>query len=147
VNFHIRRSGYRAFVMVKAPDYALPAPFAPCVELMQQVKAGFGRTMTRLPEVFGVSRQTLYNWLAGDTPKPAHQAKIVQLAAAARVFAELGVTPTSDLLERVVSHGKSFLQLLAAGADGADVAPKSGPVKPLGSRVMYSDQKRRVDWH
>src|SRR5882762_7247470 len=35
----------------------------PFVELMQVVKTGFGRTMTRLPEVFGVSRQTLYNWL------------------------------------------------------------------------------------
>jgi hypothetical protein len=124
VNFHIQRPGYRAFVMVKAPDYALPAPFAPYVELMQQVKGGFGRTMTRLPEVFGVSRQTLYNWLAGDTPKAAHQAKIAQLAAAARVFVELGVKPTSDLLDRVAWHGKSFLQLLAAGADGADVATR-----------------------
>jgi transcriptional regulator with XRE-family HTH domain len=92
--------------------------------MMQQVKAGFGRTMTRLPEVFGVSRQTLYNWLSGETPKAAHQAKLAQLAAAARVFAELGMTPTSDLLDRVVSHGKSFLQLLAGGADGADMAAR-----------------------
>jgi hypothetical protein len=80
--------------------------------------------MTRLPEVFGVSRQTLYNWLGGETPKAAHQAKIGQLAAAARVFSGLGVTPTSDLLDRVLSHGKSFLQLLADGADGADTAAK-----------------------
>ena len=61
------RMGYQPFVVmdvVKAPEQA---PFA---KMMREVKKGFGRTMTRLPEVFGVSRQTLYNWLEGDTPKP-----------------------------------------------------------------------------
>ena len=33
-----------------------------------------------------VSRQTLYNWLKGETQKPAHQEKLEQLAEAARVF-------------------------------------------------------------
>jgi hypothetical protein len=124
VNFYIQRSGYRVFVVAKGSEYDPPVPFAPYAEMMQQVKAGFGRTMTRLPEVFGVSRQTLYNWLAGETPKAAHQAKIAELAAAGRVFAELGVKPTSDLLDRVVSHDKSFLQLLASGADGGGMAAR-----------------------
>jgi hypothetical protein len=124
VHFYLHRLGYRAFIVVEGSALEPPTPFAPYAQLMEQVKTGFGRTMTRLPEIFGVSRQTLYNWLAGETPKSTHQPKIVQLAAAARVFSQLGVKPTPDLLHRVVSHGKSFLQLLAEGADGADTAAK-----------------------
>jgi hypothetical protein len=124
MDFYNRRPGYCVFVVVRSLEQSPLAPFAPYAELMEQVKAGFGRTMSRLPEIFTVSRQTLYNWLGGETPKPNHQEKIVQLAAAARAFSQLGVKPTSDLLDRVVSNGKSFLQLLADGADGAETASK-----------------------
>ncbi len=91
-------------------------------QLMLEVKTGFGRTMTRLPVVFGVSRQTLYNWIKGEIPKDAHQAKLIELAAAAHVFSAAHFTPTASTLDRTVAHGKSFLALLAEGADGADTA-------------------------
>jgi hypothetical protein len=114
--------GYQAFLVVVASAQT-PDP-APYVELMQVIKSGFGRTMTRLPEVFGVSRQTLYNWLNGETPKPAHQGKLRQLAEAARIFSALGFTPTSFALDRTITRGKSLLQLLSEGADGRDAAKK-----------------------
>jgi hypothetical protein len=114
--------GYQAVVVVPAPAQAPdPAPYA---ELMQVIKTGFGRTMTRLTEVFGVSRQTLYNWLNGETPKPAHQEKLRQLAEAARMFSVLGFKPTSLALDRTITGGKSLLQLLREGADGREVAKK-----------------------
>lgn len=113
--------GYQAFVVLVPPQPANDAPYA---KLMEQVKAGFGRTMSRLPEVFGVSRQTLYNWLEGETPKPVQQERLKQLAEAADVFEQLGLKPTSVMLDRTVSQGKSLLQLLAAGADGRDTAKK-----------------------
>lgn len=113
--------GYAPFLVLETSQ---PAEHAPYAQLMRQVKEGFGRTMSRLPEVFGVSRQTLYNWLDGETPKPAHQERLVQLAAAARVFNELGIKPTSALLDRSLAQGKSFLQLLANGADGKETAKK-----------------------
>lgn len=101
-----------------------PIERAPYAELMRQVKAGFGRTLSRLPEVFGVSRQTLYNWLEGNTPKVVHQERLRQLAEAARVFADLGIKPTTSMLDRTVAEGKSFLQLMALGADGQETARK-----------------------
>lgn len=113
--------GYTPFLVLRASK---PVESAPYAQLMRQVKEGFGRTMSRLPEVFAVSRQTLYNWLDGETPKPVHQERLAQLAAAARVFAELGITPTSALLDRSLVGGKSFLQLLASGADGKETAKK-----------------------
>ncbi len=119
--FHRLRMGYQPFAVVEVVKHVEGAPYA---KLMQEVKAGFGRTMTRLPEVFGVSRQTLYNWLDGETPKLAHQEKLRQLADASRVFQELGFKPTSAALDRTVSKGKSMLQLVAEGTNGHEAAKK-----------------------
>jgi transcriptional regulator with XRE-family HTH domain len=93
-------------------------------DLMKEVKAGFGRTMSHLPAVFGVSRQTFYNWLNGEIPKKKHQEKLVQLAASARVFIEAGFKPTALSLDRTVLHGKSFIELIGQGADGKESAER-----------------------
>ena len=113
--------GYRPFEVLESIQPIVDAPY---VKLMEQVRAGFGRTMSRLPEVFGVSRQTLYNWLDGETPKPAHQERLRQLAQAAQVFIDLGIKPTVLMLDRTVAQGKTLLQLLAAGGDGKESAKK-----------------------
>ena len=116
--------GYRtSFVILEQHDDPPAGATAPsCANLMQEVISGFGRTLSRLPVVFGVSRQTLYNWRDGERPKEAHQAKLIQLAAAARTFSAAQFTPTSPMLDRTVAQGRSFLTLLAEGADGADTA-------------------------
>lgn len=124
LNFVTSRQGYRRFQIVVAEPVAPAAPYAPYVDLMEEVKAGFGRTMSHLPAVFGVSRQTLYNWLSGEVPKEQHRDKLVQLAAAAHVFIEAGFKPTSATLERTVARGKSLIELLGEGADGREMAQK-----------------------
>jgi len=113
--------GYQRITVLQSPAPVAESPYA---MLMQQVKAGFGRTMSRLPEVFGVSRQTLYNWLDGETPRLAYQERLRQLAEAAVIFQELGIKPTTPMLDRTISQGKNFLQLLADGADGKETAKK-----------------------
>jgi hypothetical protein len=113
--------GYKPYEVLDHPQVVDEAPYA---KLMGQVKSGFGRTMSRLPEVFGVSRQTLYNWLEGETPKVVHQERLRQLAEAAKVFADLGIKPTTPMLDRTVAQGKSFLQLMASGANGQEAAMK-----------------------
>ena len=129
--YHLRM-GYQPFVVVTVITPPIHAPFA---TLMGEVKSGFGRTMTRLPEVFGVSRQTLYNWLEGETPKEAHQVKLKQLAAAAQVFAAFGFKPTSQLLDRTVSEGKSFLRLLSEGGDGRETAKRLVRISQRGAET------------
>lgn len=114
--------GYRPHVVVVPTTSYHSAPVARHTALMHDVRRGFGRTMSRLPEVFGVSRQTLYNWLSGETPKAAHQERLQQLAAAASVFEHMGVKPTTAMLDRPLAAGQSFLQLMAAGADGDTTA-------------------------
>ena len=100
---------------------------------MKEVKAGFGRTMSHLPVVFGVSRQTLYNWLNGETPKEQHQDKLVQLAAAARAFTEAGFKPTALSLERTVAQGRSFVELIEQGADGKETAERLVRIEKRGT--------------
>jgi hypothetical protein len=117
--------GYRPFSIIEQHDDPPAGATGPsCANLMQEVISAFGRTLSRLPVVFGVSRQTLYNWRDGERPKEVHQAKLTQLAAAARTFSAGQFTPTSPMLDRTVAQGKSFLTLLAEGADGADAATR-----------------------
>lgn len=124
VQFAMSRQGYSPFVILKMQSTTVREMYAPYTELMKEVKAGFGRTMSYLPAVFGVSRQTLYNWLNGEIPKGQHQGKLVHLAAAARVFIEAGFKPTALSLDRTVAHGKSFIELIGQGADGKQSAER-----------------------
>jgi hypothetical protein len=118
-----RHGGYELFPIERTTPVSLDLSQR-YVELIQKIQSGFGRTLSRLPAVFGVSRQTLYNWRSGEIPKPHHEAKLVQLAAAAQVFSQVGFKPTPAMLDRTVGEGKSFLTLLAEGADGATTAQK-----------------------
>lgn len=125
--------GYSMVPAVVAVTHAVDTPFA---DLMQVVQSGFGRTMSSLPGVFGVSRQTLYNWLKGETPKVVYQGRIRQLAMAAYLFQDLGFAPTTQGLSRVLLDGRTFLQLIADGFDGKDAAKK------LVSLVRRGDDSR-----
>jgi len=122
VRFYHDRAGYHPFVIVDTTSPSAEPSVPHFVKWMCDVKAGFGRTMSSLPQVFGVSRQTLYNWLQGEEPREIHQAKLEQLAAAAREFKARGFKPTSIALTRIVARGRTFLQLIADGADGVATA-------------------------
>lgn len=120
-DFWVQRFGYGAIAVGSAESPA--EVVGTSQQSMQTVREGFGRTMSYLPDVFGVSRQTLYNWLSGEkAPSPEHEHKIRQLEAAAKRFMELGFKPSSSHLTRTLSQGKSFLELVAAGEDGATAA-------------------------
>jgi len=124
VHFFMSRQGYSPYAILGVELAVAQDIYAPYTDLMKEVKAGFGRTMSHLPAVFGVSRQTLYNWLNGEIPKEQHQAKLVQLAAAALAFTEAGFKPTAMSLDRTVAKGKSFVELLGQGADGKETAER-----------------------
>jgi hypothetical protein len=136
VQFVMSRQGYSPFVVLRAEPAITQKAYAPYTDLMKEVKAGFGRTISYLPAVFGVSRQTLYNWLNGEIPKEQHQGKLIQLAAAARVFAEVGFKPTALSLDRTVSQGKSFIELIGQGADGKETATRLVRVEKRGAMAQ-----------
>jgi transcriptional regulator with XRE-family HTH domain len=122
LHFARLRQGYSPFTIINGQLALTPDTYAPYTDLMKEIKAGFGRTMSHLPAVFGVSRQTLYNWLNGEAPREQYQVKLIQLASAARVFTKAGFKPTALSFERIVAQGKSFVELMAQGADGKETA-------------------------
>lgn len=140
--------GYAYFPIV---DTTLPEPKAPSAQDMARVKAGFGRTMSYLPGIFGVSRQTLYNWLKGDVPKEQYQESLHQLARAASVFIDLGFKPTPAILGRAIESGKAFNQMIASGEDGHDTADKLVRIVRRGSTsrakldALLAEKKTELD--
>ena len=124
VQFVMSRQGYSPYAILKIEPTTAREIYTPYTDLMKEVKVGFSRTMSHLPAVFGVSRQTLYNWLNGEIPKEQHQSKLVQLAVAARVFTSAGFKPTTRSLDRTVAHGKSLIELIGQGADGKGTAER-----------------------
>jgi len=122
-DYYQNKSGYRSVQVVQhelVPTVSIQPPFA---SLMERIQVGFGRTMSSLPEIFGVSRQTLYNWLSGaKAPKEQHHAKLYELAAAAEVFHKAGFKPNSSNLNRTVASGKSLVELIREGSSGKDAA-------------------------
>ena len=133
IEFALNRQGYHLHTIIKADTDAPNKPNTSFALLMETVQAGFGRTFSHLPAVFGVSRQTLYNWRKGEQPKDQHHEKLVQLAEAARVFTKSGLKPTAAMLDRTVAEGKSFIELLGSGADGREVAQKLIHITQRGS--------------
>lgn len=105
-----------------------------CARLMKVIQDGFGRTFSHLPAIFGVSRQTLYNWLRGESPKEIQLAKLEQLASAAKVFSEQGFKVTAQALNRSLDRNLSFIELLAKGADGKSMAEKLIRLEMTGQR-------------
>jgi transcriptional regulator with XRE-family HTH domain len=133
VHFVLSRQGYSPFAILKVVDEDFRLANTSSTDLMSTVRTGFGRNMSHLPAVFGVSRQSLYNWLSGETPKEHHQKKLVQLAAAARVFVDVGFKPTAPSLRRTIAQGKSFIELLGQGADGKETAERLVRIEKRGS--------------
>jgi transcriptional regulator with XRE-family HTH domain len=145
VHFVMSRQGYSPFAILKVEPAAAQDAYAPYTDLMKEVKAGFGRTMSHLTAVFGVSRQTLYNWLNGETPREQHQGKLVQLAAAARVFTETGFKPTALSLDRTVAQGKSFIELIGQSADGKKTAERLVRIEKRGAAAREKLDALRGD--
>ena len=145
--YFLTKQGYSTFEVVLPLENKDHQAFA---QLMQVIKQGFDRTFSHLPSVFGVSRQTLYNWAAGETPKEAHQAKLTQLAAAAEVFLADGFKPTGTSLNRTIRGGKNFLELIALGTDGAVAAhqliriQQRGTVSKAQLNAVLGDRKAKL---
>jgi len=135
-SYYESKNGYRIIKVIRGGEVETASTLLSFASLMDEVQGGFGRTMSRLPEVFGVSRQTLYNWLSGGkTPKERYHEKIYELAYAAKVFKAAGFTPNSATLDKTVDKGKTFLELIGEGGSGEDAANRLLRIVKRGSEA------------
>lgn len=91
-------------------------------EDLAQIRAIFKPAVSELANVFGVSRQAIYNWLSGEVPISLHANKIKDLAAAADVMKDQGITITSHILRRKITDSKSLFELVRDGGSAKESA-------------------------
>lgn len=79
-------------------------------------------TITELANLFGVSRQAVYDWQAGKPTAPENAAKLDDLANAADTLAATGIVRSSQLLRRKIAGSKSLLDVVREGGSAISAA-------------------------
>ena len=79
-------------------------------------------TITELANLFGVSRQAVYDWQAGKPLAQENAAKLDDLAKAADALAATGIDGSSQLLRRKIAGSKSLLDVVREGGSATSAA-------------------------
>lgn len=91
-------------------------------EQIDQIRGVLSPAVSDLAKSFGVSRQTIYNWLNGEQPKPEHTIRLREFALAADLFAESGIPVNSATLKRKIIKGKNLFEIVSEGGSARDAA-------------------------
>lgn len=78
--------------------------------------------VTELASFFGVSRQAIYNWQAGEPISAHNEALLQQLADATTLLHRENLTGSSSLIKRRLPGGKTLLEQMQGGEPGESVA-------------------------
>lgn len=78
--------------------------------------------ISELAQAFGVTRQSVYNWLNGESVSDENAARINDLARAADLMAHAGITTDSTLLKRKNTNDQTLLQVVRAGGSAVNAA-------------------------
>ena len=91
-------------------------------QCLAQIREVFKPSVTELATLFGVARQTVYNWQAGQPIAPENAARLEDLAAAADVLQEDGLAGQSHALRRPLPGGGTLFDRVRQGDSAAQAA-------------------------
>lgn len=91
-------------------------------EDLARIRETLSPAISDLASVFGVTRQSIYNWINGEAVAQANANKLRDLAQAADVLAHEGIAVRATLLKRAFSNNKTLLQVAQAGESARDAA-------------------------
>lgn len=101
------------------PELSLqPTP----VEDLARIREVLKPAVLELANLFGVSRQAVYDWQAGAQPNAEVTAKLADLARAADVFTAAGVAANAQTLRRKVAGGGTLLDAVFNGGSAVQFA-------------------------
>jgi transcriptional regulator with XRE-family HTH domain len=92
------------------------------IEDLARIREVLSPSVTDLASTFGVTRQSVYNWINGEPVAEENAAKLRDLAQAADVLVHEGVTVNASLLKRKFANGKTLFQVAHAGESARDAA-------------------------
>jgi hypothetical protein len=110
-------------------EFKSPKPNAKSRQLVRSavanlahVRSVFKPSVKDLADLFGVSRQAIYNWQAGQAVSPQNELRLDELAKAADLLLGGGVEDGTRLLGRKLAGGKSMLEAIRDGMAAEDAA-------------------------
>lgn len=110
-----KRQGYKISHFDTATKYDSVAERT-SIEDLGRIKEIFRPTVSDLANAFDVSRQTIYNWLAGEIPSLENADRLADLARAADVLAAEGIIDLqSQALRRKIASGKTIIDIVRDG--------------------------------
>lgn len=111
-------------VQHKVPTFEVAevAPVRTPSENLTRIREVLNPAVSDLATAFGVSRQSVYNWLNGAPVAEENEAKLQDLAQAADVLAHEGMTVNVALLKRKFANGRTLMQVAQTGESARDAA-------------------------
>lgn len=91
-------------------------------EDLTRIREVLSPTISELAALFGVTRQSIYNWINGDPIAPENAARLHELAHAADLLAHEKITVDRALLKRKFVNGRTLLQVGQNGGSIRDAA-------------------------
>jgi len=91
-------------------------------ENLSRIREVLNPAVSDLATTFGVSRQSVYNWLNGEPVAEENAAKLQDLSQAADVLVHEGVAVNAALLKRKFASGRTLMQVAQAGESARDAA-------------------------
>ncbi|WP_295994400.1 helix-turn-helix transcriptional regulator [Rugamonas sp.] len=89
-------------------------------EHLANIRAVLQPAIADLAELFDVSRQAIYKWLAADTrPDADKMPRLTELSRIADAFRHAGIARAGALLKMRALHGKSLFDLLKSNTDSS----------------------------
>ena len=113
--------GYAYSQITNAPAHLGVVQRTPA-ENVARVREVLKPAVSDLAVLFGVSRQTIYDWQGGAQPSEENASRLSDLAGAADVLAMGGVAATPRLMQRRIAGGKRLLDIVREGGSVIDAA-------------------------
>jgi len=92
------------------------------LEDLDKIKSVLRPAMSDLALAIHVTRQSLYNWMNGETITEDNAAKLKALAEAADVIAQSGINLDGRTFKRKLVDGRTFFEAISEGTTPIDAA-------------------------
>lgn len=119
---HLQHGAHQVQHMAPTIEVAEVEPARTPSENLMRIREVLNPAISDLATTFGVSRQSVYNWLNGEPVADENAAKLQDLAQAADVLVHEGVTVNAALLKRKFANGRTLMQVVQAGESARDAA-------------------------
>jgi len=117
------------------PSRKKPVDARSPVEHVANIRDVFAINMSDLASVLGVTRPTVYAWLAGQEPKGEAVIRIQQLSCAADKFNQANIIRLDKLVHRPILNGRSLLDILKTDED---------PIQALATLKVIDDKEAQT---